>query len=220
MQPLNSFLNRKIYIELIVPIYELVVPMVISKTERGIVMLLFRDLSSRHNASTISGLLGVTPRGALKALKHLEAQQFVASEHFGRAIEFKLKYNAILKKSVELFLLEEAELNHKRWVEEFKNFSEADIILLFGSALRKDRAYNDIDLLLVVEKAKYNALKKKIDEKNAVLPKMIHPIFQTQKDINENFIKKDKVVLNAVKTGVVLKGYSRFVEAIADAASR
>ncbi|MBU2638868.1 MAG: nucleotidyltransferase domain-containing protein [Nanoarchaeota archaeon] len=192
--------------------------MALTEKEKNILLLLFKDFSSRYNARMISKLVGMTPRGALKSLKNLEKQHFVTATAFGRAILFRVDFNTLTRKNIELLLLEEAEMKHKRWVEEFKGFNEADIIILFGSALKKDKPYNDIDLLIVVSKEQYGSLKKKIEQKNEILPKMVHPVFQTLKDLKENLASRDKIVFDALKTGIVLKGQNKAVEAIADAA--
>lgn len=118
--------------------------------------MLCKDFCTSYNASSISRKVGMSPRGALKALKNLESQNLVIPKPFGRAIEYRLNFaNPLAKKNAELLLLEEAELKHKRWVEEFRKFEEARILVLFGSASRVEKGYNDIDLLAVVGKEKY-----------------------------------------------------------------
>ncbi len=192
----------------------------LSEKEKQLLLLLFKDFRTRYNARSISAKVGMTPRGALKALKALEEQQFVIAEPFGKAIEYKFNpQSAIAKKTIELFLMEEAEQQYKRWLEEFKNFEEADILLLFGSVTRNTKNYNDVDLLLTVKQENYPALKKRIEEKNKVLLKKIHPVFQTPADFIENIKKKDPVVLDAIRTGIILKGWTQFVEVIAHVAS-
>src|SRR3989338_10494193 len=138
----------------------------ISDKEKAILLLLFKDFSVSYNARSISGKVGMTPRGALKALKNLEKQGFVTSKPFGKAIECKFNFsNALAKKSVELFLLEEAELKHRRWLREFGDLAEAYILVLFGSAVRKEKDYKDIDFVVVVAEDKFRAIRKAIGEK-------------------------------------------------------
>lgn len=187
----------------------------LSVKEKAILLLLFKDFSVSYNARSISGKVGMTPRGALKALKNLEKQGFVSPKPFGRAIEYMFSFsNALAKKNVELFLLEEAELKHKRWVEEFRKFGEARILVLFGSASRMEKGYNDIDILAVVDKNKYQGLLKKIEEKSLILPKKIHPVVQTLNDLKENLRARNAVVLDAIRTGVVVRGADELVEVV------
>lgn len=193
----------------------------LSEKEKRILVILFKDFATRYNARSISSKVGMTPRGALKALKELEKQHFVIAEPFGKAIEYKFNAeSALAKKTIELFLLEEAEQEHKRWLEEFKNFEEAEILLLFGSAARKVKTYNDVDLLIVLTQEKFSEIKKRIEEKNKILIKKIHPIFQAPNDLPENIKKRDPVILDAIKTGIVLRGWTKFVEVIANVRSK
>lgn len=193
----------------------------LSEKEKQILLLLFKDFTTKYNARSISAKVTMTPRGALKALKELERQQLVIAEPFGKAIHFSFNSVSLLaKKTIELFLLEEAEQKSKRWLEEFKKFEEAEILLLFGSVVRNEKKYNDVDILIVIDKEKYKNIQKKIEQKNQILIKKIHPIFQTKKDLEENIKRKDPVLLDAIRTGVVLKGWMEFVEVIAHVTSK
>ncbi len=58
----------------------------LSDKEKAILLLLFKDFSSSYNARSISGKVGMTPRGALKALKSLEKQDCVIPKRCGKAI--------------------------------------------------------------------------------------------------------------------------------------
>ena len=186
-----------------------------SEKEKEILLLLFKDFSISYNARSISGKVSMTPRGALKALKNLEKQGFVIPKQFGRAIEYKFNFsNALAKKSIELFLLEEAELKHKRWRAEFGNMVDAYILILFGSAVRKEKGYNDIDMVAVVTKDKFHELQKAIDKKQELTVKRIHVVWQSPKDMKNNLKKKEPVMLDALKTGIVLKGQTELFEMI------
>ena len=184
----------------------------LSDKEKAILLLLFKDFSSSYNARSISGKVGMTPRGALKALKSLEKQGFVIPKHFGRAIEYRFNFsNVLAKKSIELFLLEEAELRHRRWLDEFEDLAEAYILVLFGSAVRKEKGYNDIDLVAVVAKDKLKAVRNAIEEKQELMTKQIHVVWQSPSDLKANLKKKDAVILGALRAGVVLKGQAELV---------
>ena len=187
----------------------------LSEKERAILLLLFKDFGTEYNARSISGKVGMTPRGALKALKNLEEQDFVTSSTFGRAIRYKFNFaSALAKKTLELFLLEDAELRHRRWLMEFRSLTEAHILLLFGSAARKEKGYNDIDLVVVVAENKYDRLVGKIKEKQEIMVKRIHAVWQSPNDLRNNLRKRDAVMIDAVKTGVVLKGQAELVEVV------
>ncbi len=192
----------------------------LSEKEKAILVLLFKDFSVSYNARSISGKVGMTPRGALKALKSLEKHGFVIPKPFGKAIECKFNFSsALAKKSVELFLLEEAELKHRRWLKEFAGLAEAYILVLFGSVVRKEKDYRDIDLVVVVEEAKFKAVYKAVGERQALTSKRIHVVWQSPNDLRKNLKKKDPVMIDAVRTGVVLKGQTELVRLVESVAS-
>lgn len=188
----------------------------LSNKEGEILLLLFKDFSTWYNATSISKVVGMTPRGSLKASTKLEKEEFVISKIFGKARQYKVKFNDITNKTIELLLLQEAERNYKRWVEEFNGFDKAGILMLFGSVLQKNQKHNDVDLLVIINKKDYKDIMNKIELKNKTLLKPLHPIFQTIEDLKRNILKKDEVVLDILKTGVVLKGQKEFVEVIED----
>ncbi|PIN81876.1 hypothetical protein COV11_00790 [Candidatus Woesearchaeota archaeon CG10_big_fil_rev_8_21_14_0_10_30_7] len=190
----------------------------LSEGEKKILLVLFKDFSTQYNARSISKQVNMTHEGAFKALKNLEKKGFVISKSFGKATMYKMKYGPLTKKNLELLLLEESELNYARWVDEVKNFNESSILVLFGSVL-ESKEYKDVDLLVVVSKERYDALIKKIDGKNKLLLKKIHPIIQTINDLKNNIIKKDPVIIDAIKNGIVLKGQEKFVEVLSNVTS-
>ncbi len=190
----------------------------LSTKEGEILLVLFKDFSTWHNATTMSKVVGITPRGALKALSNLEKEEFVTSKIFGKAKLYRVDFNNLTKKTLELLLLEEAERKYARWTFEFKNFDEAKILGLFGSVLRK-KDPNDIDLLIVIEKGDYKNIEDKITQKNKILLHPIHPIFQTIEDLKKNIKKKDEVVLEILRTGIFLKGQKEIVEVVQDVTS-
>jgi predicted nucleotidyltransferase/DNA-binding MarR family transcriptional regulator len=184
----------------------------LSDKEKAILLLLFKDFSISYNARSISGKVGMTPRGALKALKSLEKQGFAVARRFGRAIEYKFNFSsALAKKSIELFLLEEAELKHRRWLADFGDLADAHILVLFGSVVRKEKDYNDIDLVVIVKEDKFKTVYKAIGEKQGLMTKRIHVVWQSPDDLRKNLKKKDPVMLDALRTGVVLKGQNELV---------
>ena len=91
-------------------------------------------------------------------------------------------------------------------------------MLIFGSVLRKPDKANDIDLLLVFKKEEYSAVNKLISERRAISAKAIHAVKQTPDDLYKNLKKRDKVLLNIIKSGYVLHGYDKLLEAIKNAA--
>ena len=113
--------------------------------------------------------------------------------------------------------MEEAERKYRRWVHECSEL-KAEILILFGSVV-KTKDHKDVDLLMVIENKDYKTIINLIGKKNEILMKPIHPIFQTREDLKNNILKRDEVIVDALKTGVVLKGQKELVEVIKDVTS-
>ena len=186
-----------------------------SKLEKQLMLKLFKELKVDYNASSISKGLGKTRVGTFKALKNLERKGLIKGKILGKATFYKPSLNEeYTSKTIELLLMEEAK-EHIRWLDEFKEiYSHAEIVIIFGSILRNEKKAGDIDLLIILNQKSNPALNKTIDEKNGILIKKIHPIKQTQHDLISNIKKDDKVILSALKEGIVLHGYGDLVRLI------
>jgi len=187
--------------------------------EKDVVLHLFKDFTHDYNSNTLSHLLNKSRVGTLKALKAMEEDGILKSKALGKAFFFKVNLaERYSRKNVETLLMEEAR-KHSRWLEELnKLFDHTHLVILFGSILRSSEA-KDIDLLIVYDQKNNEKINKIINDKNQILLKKIHPIKQTREDLKKNIEKQDKVVLNAIKEGIVLHGYETLIEIIEDATS-
>lgn len=188
-----------------------------TQLENKIMIKLFTDFSTKYNASNIAKVLNKTRVGTFKALKKLEKERLVIGETLGRARFYKLNLeDDYVKKSIELLLMEKARKN-QRWINEFEPFFEyAQIVMIFGSIIKNEKAANDIDLLIVLDKKDNKEINKIISSKNLVLTKKIHAIKQTEEDMIKNLKSSGKVMQNVIKNGIVLKGYEKLVSIIQD----
>jgi len=103
-------------------------------------------------------------------------------------------------------------------VREFEDF-KAEAIVLFGSVLR-GKGNNDVDVLLLVDSKNHAIVSEQVKEKNTILIKPVHPVWQTRTDLEKNLKKPDKVVIEILKTGVVLKGQEIIAEVLEHVARR
>lgn len=189
----------------------------LTEKEKAIVLLLTKDFTVFYNARSLSKQVGMSPRGALKALKFLEQNDIVKSTRIGKALIYRLIFNEYALELTSLFLFEEARTKALRWVKEFEQFKNVDALILFGSVLRTPK-YNDIDMLILADKKSYRILNKQIIEKNSLLLKPIHPVWQLRSDLEKNLRKRDPVLLEIIKTGLVLKGQRTILEVLANVA--
>jgi hypothetical protein len=189
--------------------------------ERELLLKLFKDFSKDYNPSSIAKEVNKSRMGAFKALQSLEAKGIVKGQALGRARFYKVNLeSSYARKTAELLLMDEAN-QHQRWVDELKElFLHVNIVIIFGSIITKEKNAHDIDLLMVYPEKNNNQVNSFIRQKNEILVKKIHPVKQTKEDLIKNLKKKDAVMLDAVRTGVVLHGFQEFVELIENVTSQ
>ncbi len=193
----------------------------LTANEMKVILRIFKDFNTKCNANTLAKVLGLSAMGVLKILKKMHAQNLLKVEMVGRARIYSVNFGNDYAKGYIAFLLrKEAEESAgivKRWVVELRSLEKsAEICVLFGSVLKSGN-YNDVDLLAVLKQQKVKDFNKAVEEISQLNVKKIHPVKQSVQDLRNNLLKKDDVVLNAVKEGIVLFGYEKFVEAVESA---
>jgi predicted nucleotidyltransferase len=189
--------------------------------ESELTLKLFKDFSKNYNSSSIAKEVDKSRMGAFKVLQSLETKEIIKGQTLGKARFYKFNTESVYaKKTVELLLMEEAK-RFQRWVDEFKElYSHVTIAILFGSIINDEDKAKDIDLLLVYPEKNNSFVNSFIKEKNDILLKKIHLIKQTKYDLIRNLNKKDAVLLDVIRTGVVLHGFQEFVELMANVRSK
>jgi len=196
---------------------------IITGNEMETLLLLLKDFDADYNANNLSKKLGITPMGALKILKKMERQKLLNAKQMGKAVFYKPDLDSNYTKTFLEFLefllqkkAEETKSRVKRWVKELRTLqNNAEIGILFGSVLEKE-SYNDVDLLIVLKQSQNSKINLLINEIRRINIKRIHVIKQTKEDLKQNIKKGDKVVLNAIKNGMVFFGYEKIIKVIQD----
>ena len=189
--------------------------------EKKIVLKLFKDFTVDYNSSSIAKVLNKTRVGTFKALNSLEKDSIVKGRILGKARFYRINFeDEYAGRNVETLLMEEAK-SYTRWKDELNElFRLTHIVILFGSIIRNEEKANDIDLLLVFDKKNNNKVNQFIKEKNQLLIKKLHPIKQTRDDLRKNILKRDKVILDAIRSGIVLHGYGKIMGMIKNVTSK
>lgn len=179
--------------------------------EQEIIKLLFKDFSASYNSRNISKIIGISHAGAFKILKKMEKREIVKSKRIGKALIYSLNMkNPITCKGIEMALVIEAQ-NFRRWIEEFRELEDKiKFLILFGSIIRNEKAARDIDLLIVAYKEKFKDIEKIIKETQKYTNRKIHPLIQTLENFTKDVGKKNKVMLEILKIGIVLFGQEEF----------
>ncbi len=185
-----------------------------SKNKKKIMLYLLRNLEL-ININQLSKKLDISVGSAFKILKELERGEVVLSIKLGNAIFYRLNLeNDETIKLCELLLIEERrnlEGYPKIYSDEIKKFVNAGLIVLFGSIL-KSTDFKDVDVLFVTDKVKeVNNFCSSIAKIKA---KPIIPLILKKEDLIKEIKNKREAIINILKTGIVLKGESVFLDVI------
>lgn len=185
----------------------------LTEKEKKALLVLLKDFTAFYNANSISKVLGMSRVGALKMFRRMEKGGLIRSQTIGKSIVYKLRLEDDYVRKLAAFLLAEEANNFKRWKEEFKPlFRSNRIALLFGSSTINYEKAADIDLLVAVEKKEREEVEKLLEERRQVLPKKLHSIILTPRELLSNIKRKDAVILDIVRKGIILYGQDSYVE--------
>lgn len=187
----------------------------LTQNEKRALLILFKDFTNFYNANSISKLLDISHVGAQKIFKRLLEQNLLINRKIGKSIVYKLKLEDDYVRKLIAFLLADEANSFKRWKEEFRELSEkAKIVILYGSVIKNYSKADDIDVMIVIDKKDVKEIDKIIKQKQEILPKSLHAIKLTHKDMIKNLNKKNKALIDIVKNGVVIYGQDKYVEII------
>lgn len=189
----------------------------LTENEARAIDFLIRNFSQDYNINQLSRELKLSPRGIFKILKKLESENYLISKKQGNNLFYHINYESEEALDACKFVLSERKAIPfiKVQINDLIKLRKlTKIAVLFGSALTKDKEAKDIDVVVVFKEKEFSKVEKAIGEINSIKHKKIHAIYQTEEDLADNIRKRDKILLSAIKTGIVLWGRDSFLEAI------
>ncbi|MDO8460126.1 MAG: winged helix-turn-helix domain-containing protein [Nanoarchaeota archaeon] len=177
--------------------------------EMRFVLSILKSPESKYNANNLAKHIGISAMGALKIARKLEKEGVIKLRKVGNANIYSINFDSEYVLQYIKYLLkkesEQASAYVKRWIRELDKIKKAEAMILFGSVLRKEREARDVDVLIIVHKNNFDAIKEDISKINIMNDKKVHPMYQTKKDLQKHINEENKVVLNALK-GIVVSG--------------
>ena len=196
--------------------------MKLTKTSRKIFKLLLKNFSTDFNINQIAKNISMSVGGVFRELKDLEKNQLVISKKIGNSVCYRLNLNNLeCQKICELILIEERN-SAKPFVsivsKDIEKYLDkiSRIIVLFGSIIKESEP-RDIDVFIITEKKFVNEVEKLCRNLSEIHEKNFSPLIMTYSDLVSNLKRRDEVLLDIVKNGIILKGYDSFVKAIMEA---
>lgn len=194
-------------------------------TKNEIKILRFLMTSFNHySINEIARECKLTPKGAYNILKKFERADVLKFNNIGKIKAYKINFSNPLTANYLRVALTDERINEakiKVRVNDFKEIKKVcSAAIIFGSYITDKKVPNDIDILFIFDKPNFNNYKKELEKIKEIIPYKIHDIIQTQEDIVSSLRKQDKVIINVVRTGLVLWGHDIVVESIKNAQTR
>ena len=98
-------------------------------------------------------------------------------------------------------------------MEVLQKFEQAELIILFGSVL-SNKDFNDVDVLFITNKPK--EITKFCLNLSKIRTKPVVPLILKKEDLINEIKNKKEVVLDIIKTGIILKGESALLKVLKD----
>lgn len=189
----------------------------INDTGREVLLILCKDFSRMYTITYLAREVNMSRVGMWKVIKNLKEEKLITLIPLGKGKTgvsvVRLNWdNILLKKALELYLIEESE-QQERWkfnfseLEEITNFS-----IIYGSILKSAEKTNDIDIINIAKRKDFIKIQNTLDKAQKTQAKKIHTISFTSEEFKQELIKENKAFIDALKKGVILFGQENFIK--------
>lgn len=198
--------------------------MVLTTNEEKIISYLFYHYQEQYSINSLAKKINITPKGTNKILLKLQQDDLVTKKTIANAVIYHLNFQNEKTQDIVQYVLKST-LSPNPYVKVLQKDLEplykiAHAVILFGSTLNKGLQAQDIDLIILFDKNKLSPIQSTIKEIEKIIPKKIHPVFQTKADIQKNLQKQDPVILSALQKNFILKGHNLIYSLIKHDANR
>ncbi len=186
-------------------------------TTQTILLVLVKDFSVVHTATSLAMQLKMSRWGVWKMLKKLEQEEIIIIKPTGvgrtSTQTIHLNWDNKLTEKIIILALAQEALAFKRWRFNFVDLEkEVNFLLLYGSILHTPQTAGDIDILSVANEKHLSKISKLIFIIQKTQEKKIHFYNFTAKEFVQELKKPNKLFLNALKRGIIIFGQEKFVE--------
>lgn len=185
--------------------------------EEKILSILLKEQFETHTATSLAKALGVTRQGVWKSLNKLHADKLISLEQVGNARTstsmIKLNWETPLTEKVLSLSLTKESLKFQKWRFDFNKLGQkTKFVILFGSIIHSPKEANDIDLLIIANKDKIGEIGKILLNIQQTQLKKVHSTNLTIQELEKELKKPNKILVDAIKRGVILFGQDSFIE--------
>lgn len=190
----------------------------ITKNTLKIIEYLLKNIDKTgFNVNQLARNIKISVGSSHKIIKELKSNNIVNTIDLKTSIYYKLNLNNPDTIDLCKLILRENKRNlsstAKVYSEEIEKFP-AEIIILFGSILNK-KEFNDVDVLFITNKVK--EVNIFCNETSKIRTKPINPLIMTFNDFIHNIKNKQKVILELINKGIIIKGEEKYIKALKNA---
>ncbi len=188
----------------------------LTKNEKNVIRMILTSFKEDYSINEIARQCHLSPNGALKILKKLEKAGILKIKKIANIISYRINFENDKTKSIlELSLIPELEGKLKFRFDDLKPLQEiVDICIIFGSYIDSKKSPQDIDIMFIIKESYFNKYKSLGNKIFQTMPIKVHEVLQTETDLKENIEKKDKVLIEILKKGIVLWGQDKLLNII------
>ncbi|MDP1695060.1 MAG: hypothetical protein Q8L34_05980 [Candidatus Woesearchaeota archaeon] len=187
--------------------------------EKQVLRFLAASIGKDYSINDIARECKLTPNGAYKLLSKWEKEDVLNAKTIANIRSYKLNFeNEKTRNILNLaFMATTLQGRIKLRTEDLKPLkSMTQICIIFGSYTTAKKNPADLDIVFVLEKKNFEKYKQMLSKVQEITPIKIQDIIQTTKDLEQNIKKKDPVIAEVIKKGIVLWGFDVLVKVIAN----
>jgi hypothetical protein len=189
----------------------------LTSNEKKVLRLLLSSYDTDYSINSIAKECKLAPNGAYKILTKFEKEGILSFKKIANLKSYKLNFqNNKIFSILELALIPELEKKIQLRLEDLKNLKNiTKSCVFFGSYLNKKEP-DDLDIFFIVEKQNYKKYSDELEKAKEIIPIKIHDVVQTVDDLKQNIQKKDEVIINILRKGVIVWGHDVIIQMIKD----
>jgi DNA-binding Lrp family transcriptional regulator len=190
--------------------------------EKAVLKLLMTSVDSDYSINNIAKMCGLAPNGAFKILKKFEKEGILTTKKIANIKSYKINFENTKSEAIlELVLTSTPEGRIQHRFEDLKELQEiTKSSILFGSYITSAKEPHDMDVLFVLDKEKFKEFKNRLSTIKDIILVRIHDVIQTEIDLKNNLLKKDKIIIDILQKGIVLWGQRTILKVIKDVYQR
>jgi len=187
----------------------------ITENEKNVLRMLFATFDD-YSINEIARQCNLAPNGAFKILGKFEDEGILKSKNIANIKSYSLNFeNEKTRNILKLALIPELKSRLKFRFEDLKPLQEiSKACVIFGSYAGLKKEPSDMDIFFIINKQKFNEFKKKLRIIYKTIPIKVHDILQTEEDFEYNLRKRDKIILEILKKGVILWGFDEIIKIV------